>query len=115
MRPVVCAAANYVFDRVNDPDFLSQIRANSEHMNQRLHEALPADQVVEIRGAGYMMGVEFKMPVADIVKQCVADGVLLISAGDNVVRLIPPLVVGTDEIDRAVDTLAAAVRQAADS
>ncbi len=111
-NPVACAAANYVFDQVNRPEFLAQIRANSEHMNQRLQEALPADQVVEIRGAGYMIGIEFKMPVGEIVKSCVEEGVLLISAGDTVVRLIPPLIVTTDEIDRAVDTLAAVVKAA---
>lgn len=111
-NPVACAAANYVFDRVNNPEFLARIRANSEHMNQKLHELLPADKIVEIRGAGYMIGVEFKMPVADIVNRCVDSGVLLISAGENVVRLIPPLIVDTAEIDRAVETLAAAVNLA---
>lgn len=111
-NPLACAAANVVFDKVSKPDFLAQIRANSEHMNQRLQEALPRDKVVEIRGAGYMIGIELTMPVSNIVKRCVDSGVLLISAGEKTVRMIPPLIVSTADIDRAVDVLASAVNLA---
>ena len=107
--PLVCAAANVVVDRVSDPDFLAQIRANAEHLNQKLNEKLPADKVVEIRGSGYMVGVEFTEPVGDLVKTCVDNGLLIISAGENTLRFIPPLIVGTDEIDVAVDTVADAL------
>ena len=107
--PLVCAAANVVFDRVSDPDFLAQIRANAEHMNQKIHESIPADKIVEVRGTGYMVGLELTDPVGDVVKTCVDHGILVISAGPNTVRFIPPLIVGTDEIDMAVDAVAAAL------
>ena len=104
--PLVCAAANVVVDRVSDPDFLARIRANSEHLNEKLNELLPADKVVEIRGAGYMVGVELNMPIASITKRCVEEKLLLIGAGEKTLRFIPPLIVDTAEIDHAVETLA---------
>ena len=110
--PLVCAAANVVVDRVSDPDFLARIRANSEHLNEKLHELLPADKVVEIRGAGYMVGVELNVPVGPITKRCVEEKVLLISAGENTLRFIPPLIVDTAEIDEAVETLARIMNEA---
>jgi len=110
--PLVCAAANVVVDRVSDPDFLARIRANSDHLNEKLNEMLPADKVVEIRGAGYMVGVELNMPVGDITKRCVEEKLLLISAGENTLRFIPPLIVDTAEIDEAVETLARIMNEA---
>jgi len=112
--PLVCAAANVVVNRVSDPEFLARIRANSEHLNQKLHELLPADKVVEIRGAGYMIGVEFNIPVAGITKRCVDEKLLLIGAGENTIRFIPPLIVDIPEIDAAVETLARILNETAD-
>ena len=78
-------------------------------MNQKIHESIPADKIVEVRGTGYMVGLELTDPVGDVVKTCVDNGILVISAGPNTVRFIPPLIVGTDEIDMAVDAVAAAL------
>ncbi|MFK7802175.1 MAG: aspartate aminotransferase family protein [Anaerolineae bacterium] len=108
--PLVCAAANVVFDRVSDPDFLAQLRANAEHLNQKIHDTIPADKIVEVRGAGYMIGLELTDPVGDVINTCVKNGILVISAGPNTVRFIPPLIVGTEEIDMAVDAVAAALQ-----
>jgi predicted acetylornithine/succinylornithine family transaminase len=107
--PLVCTAANVVFDRVSEPEFLARVRALSEHLHSQLTAQLPPDQVVEIRGAGLMVGVELNRPVADITTACVENGVLIIGAGEHVVRLIPPLVVSEAEIDTAVSTLAQAM------
>ena len=103
--PLVCTAANVVFDKVSQPDFLAHVRAMGEHLHHRLHEMLPADQVVAIRGRGLMMGVELNRPVAEITKACVANGVLVIGAGDMVLRLVPPLIINEEQIDHAVAVL----------
>lgn len=107
--PLVCTAANVVVGKVSQPAFLAHVRAMSEHLHHKLQEVLPADQVTAVRGAGLMMGVELTRPVAEITKACVEKGVLIISAGENVVRLIPPLVVTAEAIDHAVTTLAEAM------
>ncbi|MEM7803020.1 MAG: aminotransferase class III-fold pyridoxal phosphate-dependent enzyme, partial [Chloroflexota bacterium] len=108
--PIVCAAANVVVDRVSDPDFLAKVRANAEHLNQKINETLPSEKIVEIRGAGHMIGVELTDKVGPVVNSCVENGVLIISAGENTLRFIPPLIVETEEIDLAVDTVAEAMR-----
>lgn len=107
--PLVCTAANVVFDRVSDPDFLAHVRAMGAYLHGKLQAALPSEQVVEIRGAGLMLGVELNRPVAEVTQSCVAQGVLVIGAGENVVRLIPPLIVGEEEIETAVAALVKAM------
>lgn len=107
--PLVCSAANVVFDRVSDPEFLAAVRAKSEHLNQRINELFPKEKIVEIRGAGLMIGVEMSEPVGDVVKKSIANHVLVINAGENVVRMIPPLVISEAEIDQALETIAQAM------
>lgn len=107
--PLVCSAANVVFDRVNDPEFLAAVRAKSEHLHDKINELFPKDKIVEIRGAGLMVGVEMSEPIGEVVKKSVENGVLVISAGENVVRMIPPLVISEGEIDRALGTIAEAM------
>jgi predicted acetylornithine/succinylornithine family transaminase len=107
--PLVCAAANVVFDRVNDPAFLAQVQAMGEHLQARLRAWLPAEQLVEVRGMGLMVGLELNRPVAEVLPRCVAQKVLLINAGETVIRLVPSLVVSAEEIDTAVSILADAM------
>jgi LysW-gamma-L-lysine/LysW-L-ornithine aminotransferase len=58
--------------------------------------------VREVRGLGLMLGVELKEKVAPIIAALRDEGLLLINAGATVVRFVPPLVIGEDEIDEAV-------------
>lgn len=106
--PLVCAAANVVFDRVSNPEFLAQVRSKGEHLHGRLQASLPAAAVADIRGVGLMVGVEFTRPVAEVVKKCAEERVLMINAGENVIRLVPPLIISEAEIDQAVTVLAQA-------
>ncbi len=99
--PLVCRAAEAVFDRVNNPQFLAQVRANAAYLHHRL-TTLEHDPIVEVRSAGYLVGVEMKMPVAPLVDAARNQGLIVLNAGDNVLRLAPPLIAGKAEIDQAV-------------
>ena len=55
-----------------------------------------------MRGRGLMVGVELDIPAGDIVNQAYDHGLILVSAGANVLRFVPPLIIGEDEIKRAV-------------
>ncbi|MFQ5410034.1 MAG: aminotransferase class III-fold pyridoxal phosphate-dependent enzyme, partial [Anaerolineales bacterium] len=99
--PLVCRAAQVVFDRVANPEFLAAVRANAEYLLHRLR-MLASDQIVEVRGAGLLVGVELRAPVADLVTAARDRGLIVINAGANVLRLCPPLIVGREEIDEAV-------------
>ena len=72
---------------------------------------LASNEVVDVRGAGLLIGVEFKMPVAPIVKATRENGLLLISAGDNTLRLCPPLIISRQQIETAVQILSQSLAQ----
>jgi len=103
--PLVCRAAQVVFDRVSRPEFLAQVRANGAYLRHRL-ETLESEAIVEVRGAGLLLGVELATAVAPIINAARAQGLILINAGTDVLRIAPPLIVGRAEIDAAVDILA---------
>jgi acetylornithine/succinyldiaminopimelate/putrescine aminotransferase len=102
--PLVCRAAQVVFDRVSQPGFLKRVRENGATLMDLLKK-LPGDQIVDIRGAGLLVGVEFNRPVAPIVSAARENGLLVISAGEFVLRLCPPLIITADQIRTAVATL----------
>ena len=102
--PLVCSAANVVFDRVNQPQFLAQVRESSAYLVDRLR-ALDSPQIVTVRSAGLLIGVELTSPVAPLVTAAREQGLLVINAGENVLRLCPPLIVSPAEIDQAVGIL----------
>ena len=106
---LVCAAANVVFDRVSDPDFLDDVVTKGNYIMAKLAEQLPSGHVVEIRGRGLMVGIEFDHPVGDIVTKARGNGLLLVGAGPNVIRLVPPLTISYEELDEAVEKLIASL------
>lgn len=103
--PLVCAAANVVFDRVNEPGFLEKVRFHGSYLQHRL-QTLESDKVVTMRGLGLLVGVELNVPAAPIIAAARERGLILIGAGENVLRFAPALVVDKGEIDTAVDILA---------
>ena len=102
--PLVCRAAQVVFDRVSDPAFLMHVAASGKYLRDRLL-ALELDHMVEVRGAGLLLGVEFSVAVKPLIGAAAECGLLLITAGDNVLRLCPPLIVDQAQIDFAVETI----------
>jgi predicted acetylornithine/succinylornithine family transaminase len=102
--PLVCAAANVVFDRVNQPPFLEKVRFHGSYLQHRL-QTLESDKIVDVRGAGLLVGVELNTAVAPLITAAREHGLILLSAGENVLRLAPALVVNKGEIDTAVNIL----------
>lgn len=105
--PLAMAVGNAVMDVIAAPGFLDMVDRNARTLWRRL-EALVArhGRVFEtVRGAGLMLGLKCAVPNGEMVKALMDKGLLTVPAGDNVVRLLPPLIVGETEIDLAVDTL----------
>lgn len=109
--PLVCRAAQVVFDRISHPEFLEAVAEKGAHLLAQLRAQLPAEALVELRGRGLMVGVELSCEAAPVVRRCAERGLLVINAGTHVLRLVPPLIVSLDQIDFAVATIAAAVRE----
>ncbi len=103
--PLVCAAAIVVFDRINQPEFLSQVKFHGSYLQHKL-QTVESDKIVCVRGAGLLVAAELNTAVAPIINQARDKGLLLISAGENVLRFAPALIVTKDDIDTAVNILA---------
>ena len=101
-NPVVCAAAGAVVDTIDDA-LLANVRANGERLRDGLR-ALPG--ILEVRGAGLLVGAELAGPAQPVVDAALAAGLVCLTSGANVLRLAPPLVVEPADVDRALEILA---------
>ncbi len=101
---LVTHVAEYVVNRIAQPDFLAEVQTKGKLLQELLDE-LNSPHVVEIRGRGLMVGVEMDIDVSPIVNQGYERGLLLVNAGPNVLRFVPPLVITEDEIKHAVSTI----------
>jgi acetylornithine/N-succinyldiaminopimelate aminotransferase len=96
-----------VLDVVLAPGFLDRVRKTSLLLKQRLAELkdrYPAI-IAEVRGEGLLIGLRTNVPNGDVVNALRADKLLTVAAGDNVVRLLPPLIAGEAEIAEAVSII----------
>ena len=99
--PLVCKAAQVVFDRVSQPDFISNVSKTGKYLKQRLMELEP-QQLVEIRGSGLLIGAQFSCAIDPLIQAAAKRGLLLISAGENILRLCPPLIITMEQVDEAI-------------
>ena len=98
------AAANVVLDELAKPEFLDDVAKKGEYIMETI-KSWNLDEVVEVRGKGLMIGVEIKGNAGDVEKVAAAKGLLLLTAGEHVVRLLPPLVISMDEINKGLEIL----------
>ncbi|GMB81056.1 aspartate aminotransferase family protein [Shinella zoogloeoides] len=120
-NPLAMAVGNAVLDVVLEDGFLQHVRDVALVFRQglaALKDRFP-EVIEDIRGEGLMLGIKAKVPVADLLKAVRAENLLAVPAGDNVLRLLPPLVVTAEEareglarIERAAEKLTAAVKAA---
>lgn len=100
-NPLSSAAALATLQALTAPGFLDAAAETGAYFKGRLERfAESHPSVVEVRGKGLMLGVEFKQPVAPLLANLLAAGIVCGPAGPNVVRFLPPLVVTKEQIDR---------------
>jgi len=102
--PLVSAVAAALVAKVSQPAFLHAVRKNGEYLRERLAE-LNSPHILEVRGVGLLVGLELDIPAAEVVKAGYGQGLLLVGAGPNVLRLAPPLIISRAEIDQVVERL----------
>jgi predicted acetylornithine/succinylornithine family transaminase len=101
--PLVSSVANYVLSRLSDPALLASVRAKGEWLAERLVSfANRSDRVRAVRGAGMMWGIDVVEPAADVVRRGWGSGLLMLTAGDHTLRLLPPLVMDMADLERGV-------------
>jgi acetylornithine/N-succinyldiaminopimelate aminotransferase len=109
-NPFTTHVANYVVGRVSQPEFLADVREKGEYLMELLAE-LNSPHVKEIRGRGLIVGVELDIEAGPIVNKGYERGILLVSAGPNVVRFVPPLTITREELATAAGLLGDILRE----
>ncbi|RPA65072.1 acetylornithine transaminase [Aerococcus agrisoli] len=104
-NPLATAAGNYILDAFEERNLLANVQDKSAYLIEAITKLNHPD-VTEIKGQGLLIGIGLTKPVADVVKEASNLGLLVTSSKGNVLRLLPPLNVGKDEIDQAVAILA---------
>ena len=103
-NPVSCAAACNVVSRITD-EFLAEVNAKGSYIREKI-AALGSDKVKEVRGIGMMTGIAVTVSPKDVLHDAFDNGLLVLTAGSDVVRLLPPLMISYEEIDRGIEILA---------
>ncbi len=109
-NPLATAVGEAVLDAVVEDGFLESVQQKSLRLRQALASLQDEhpDMIEEIRGSGLLLGLKLKPALGDVVNACFDEKLLTVVAGDNVMRLIPPLNVTDDEISDAVARISAA-------
>ncbi|HEX8455065.1 MAG TPA: acetylornithine transaminase [Longimicrobium sp.] len=104
--PLVASAALAACRKLGGAEFMAEVRRKSHELANGLGAlALSNRKVRDVRGAGMVWGVEVEGSAADVVARALEAGLLLCTAGTNVVRILPPLVASDDELRRGIDIL----------
>src|SRR5699024_12706279 len=102
-KPSVMETAKAVVETVINEPFLKEVEAKGNYLVTQLEKEIQNVSIVkEIRGKGLMVGIECSEEVAPFIKTLLNKGVLVLSAGTHVLRLLPPLIVTYEEIDKIV-------------
>lgn len=104
--PLVAAVAEVVLDRVNRPEFLADVAARGAYLKERLEE-LNSPHITAVRGRGLMIGADLDISATDVVNASYRHGLLLVNAGPNTLRFVPPLIISREEIDLVIERLRA--------
>ena len=97
--PFVASVANYVVERLSDPALLEQVSENGEWLGKELNDiAHRTGRIRAVRGLGYMWGIDVMGTASHVVNEAYNAGLLVCSAGEYTVRLLPPLVATRDEL-----------------
>jgi acetylornithine/N-succinyldiaminopimelate aminotransferase len=109
-NPFVGAAVSVVFDIFEKEQIVAHVNEVAPYLEQKLDELVAKyDFLTARRGMGLMQGVVCTLPVGKVAAQAIEEGLLVITAGADVLRFVPPLVIGEKEVDAMLPKLEAAL------
>ena len=106
-NPLACAAVSKVFDLFEEDHILEHVREITPYLEEKLDALVDKyDFLAARRGKGLMQGLVLEgKPVGEVISRAIENGLLVISAGGNVLRMVPPLVIGRDDVDEMIEKL----------
>ncbi len=105
-NPFVAAAVSKVFDLFEKDCVLSNVNKVAPYLSEKLEQlAVKYSFIKDHRGVGLMQGLEFTIPVKEIIHAAMDSGLILIAAGTNIIRFVPPLIIEEKHVDEMVDIL----------
>ncbi|HBF59370.1 MULTISPECIES: acetylornithine transaminase [unclassified Exiguobacterium] len=110
-NPLAMTAAEATLDLLLSDTVMADIQEKGEYLRQQLEKKLPKSIVSSIRGRGLMIGIECTMPVAPLIDGLRENGLLVVSAGPHVIRLLPSLFVTEQELTQAIEKIQLVCRQ----
>lgn len=106
-NPLACAAVSKVFDLFEEDHILEHVREITPYLEEKLDALVDKyDFIAARRGKGLMQGLVLEgKPVGEVISRAIENGLLVISAGGNLLRMVPPLVIGRDDVDEMIEKL----------
>ena len=111
-NPLACAAVNAVFECYEKQHVVEHVAETAPYLEKKLDELVEKyDCLAARRGKGFMQGlVVTGRPVGEVINRAIENGLLVISAGSDVLRMVPPLVITKDDIDEMIEKLEKALQ-----
>jgi len=105
-NPLACAAVSKVLDLYRENNIVEHVNEVAPYLEEKLEILVKQyDFVKSRRGMGLMQGLECSIPVAPVINKCLENGLILISAGPNILRFLPPLVITREHVDEMFEIL----------
>lgn len=110
-NPLVCAAVAKTVEIFEKEDIKDHVNEMGAYLAEKLDELVnDYDMVLERRGTGLIQGLQLNRPVGELIKEALKEGLLIISARSDVIRLVPPLVIEKEHVDEMIDKLKKALK-----
>ena len=105
-NPFACAAVAKVLDLFIEDNIIENVKEVAPYLEQRLDELKDQyDFIIDRRGAGLMQGLVFNRPVSEVINKALEKGLILINAGTDIIRFVPPLIIKKENVDDMIDIL----------
>lgn len=105
-NPLAAAAICKVFELFEKDKVLENVNTVTPYLEKKLDELKSRhSEIIDRRGKGFMQGIEFNKPVADIIAKALDKGLVLINAGSNIIRIMPPLIIKEEHVDKMIEIL----------
>ncbi len=111
-NPLATTAAQVVLDELITNNLLAHVKEMGAYLESELNKLKEAFSVItDVRGMGLMQGIALNIAPKDVVNKCIEKGMLVVGAGENVVRFVPPLIISKEQIDECISILKVALKE----